>query len=434
MNLDRALGELGMEDDRNLLAAEWALSQRTLPDGTPEFLSPDFVAEACQATLLPDDIKERAVAAASRVAATPALRALAWHCQWRLYRDPDGLNWSTVPLPSMVDVDGDRGIFYLLVLLSRFGQMRSIYQSLSLPEQVVRDCMGQIYERGGVCSRRLSVWGLDAGAVRWLSNYLRGEIFLLGRLAYQFWVFEDPVRVYRHVDTSQVIALSEGNVRYGDDGQLSRKDAATDWTARLSETPREVVGNPIFPSGHAVREVVRLSAGEWRQILGDGDPVLSFHIPDEGRLDHEECDTSFREAMTFFPRFFPERPVRAFYCFSWLLDTQLEDWLPSTSNLVRFLQEFYLFPGDLSEDGLLGAVLGGRPKDLAQALLEEYYQLFYGKASVPMAAFWSELEGVRERFAAAKRLATGPAGEWPNSMRTGSQWPRRSLWTSSTHC
>ena len=369
MQLDRAVAELSLADSRDLLALDWGASQRTMPVGQLDFLFPAFVGEACRGVFLPDEVTDRALAAARRVAANPALQALAWHCHWCLYRSSDDPDWSKVRLPWMPDVlEEATGMFYLLVLLSWFPQMRSVHESHSLPEQVVRDSMDQIYQRGVSCGRQLGSWGLDAGAARWLSNYLRGEIYALGRLAHQFWGFEGLLRVYRHAATSKVIALSDSGVSYSADGQLCRdENADRAWTARLRVTDDEIVGHPILPTGRAAQEDVHLPTAEWRQVLGRGDPILYFHIPGGSPLDHEECGASFRDAMSFFPRYFPERPFRAIYCQTWLLDTQLEEWLSPTSNLVRFLREFYLFPGGVSEDVLWGTVFGGRPADLGRA-------------------------------------------------------------------
>ena len=113
--------------------------------------------------------------------------------------------------------------------------------------------------------------------------------------------------------------------------------------------------------------MVTLAAADWDPVLEPGDPVLYFHIPGGIPLDHAACGDSFRAAMDFFPRHFPERPYRAFFCGSWLLDTQLEDWLPSGSNLVRFLREFYMVPSGISARSILQTVFGNDADDLSNA-------------------------------------------------------------------
>jgi hypothetical protein len=112
---------------------------------------------------------------------------------------------------------------------------------------------------------------------------------------------------------------------------------------------------------------VSLSAAEWRQVLAKDDPVLNLHIPGGSSLGHAECGESLRRAMEFFPRHFPERPFVAFTCGSWVLDGQLEELLPPTSNMVRFQREVHLFPLGLSPRNLLRQAFDGVPEDLEKA-------------------------------------------------------------------
>jgi GNAT-like C-terminal domain/N-acyltransferase N-terminal domain len=73
-------------------------------------------------------------------------------------------------------------------------------------------------------------------------------------------------------------------------------------------------------------------------------PTVDLHIPDAGPLTPEAVDASLERARAFFPRHFPEQPLVAFSCGSWLLDPQLREYLPETSNIVRFQRRFELEP------------------------------------------------------------------------------------------
>jgi hypothetical protein len=74
------------------------------------------------------------------------------------------------------------------------------------------------------------------------------------------------------------------------------------------------------------------------------------HIPEAGPLTPAACDASLRTARPFFEAHFPEHPFRVATCTSWLLDDQLADHLPATSNIVRFQRRFELVPGALDSD------------------------------------------------------------------------------------
>jgi hypothetical protein len=71
-----------------------------------------------------------------------------------------------------------------------------------------------------------------------------------------------------------------------------------------------------------------------------GEWVIGVHIPETGPLTPEAVDESFAQAREFFPRHFPEYPVKTATLGSWLIDPYLLDHLPQDSNMVRFGRRF----------------------------------------------------------------------------------------------
>lgn len=72
-----------------------------------------------------------------------------------------------------------------------------------------------------------------------------------------------------------------------------------------------------------------------------GDPVLSVHVPGfMGPMTPDACDESFQQAREFFPRHFPEESYEIAVCHSWLLDDQLAEYLPESSNIIQFQRRF----------------------------------------------------------------------------------------------
>ncbi|TWD73325.1 hypothetical protein FB561_7214 [Kribbella amoyensis] len=82
------------------------------------------------------------------------------------------------------------------------------------------------------------------------------------------------------------------------------------------------------PDAHPVPGV---ASGEW---------VVGVHIPESGPLTPEAVEDSFAQAREFFPKHFPEYPVKTATLGSWLLDPYLLDNLPQESNMVRFGRRF----------------------------------------------------------------------------------------------
>lgn len=81
---------------------------------------------------------------------------------------------------------------------------------------------------------------------------------------------------------------------------------------------------------HLAGRLVRLGALQFERLDGG---VLGVHITEGGPLDPASCDDSFEQARR---RLDPT----TFRCSSWLLDDQLAEYLPATSNIIRFQRRF----------------------------------------------------------------------------------------------
>ena len=91
-------------------------------------------------------------------------------------------------------------------------------------------------------------------------------------------------------------------------------------------------------------------------------------------MAHDACGESVREALRFFPKYFPDKPFVAICCNSWLLNGQIEDLMPPNSNIVRFQREFYLHPIGMDGNVLLNAVFQRIPPNVAEAPRDTGFQ------------------------------------------------------------
>jgi hypothetical protein len=126
-------------------------------------------------------------------------------------------------------------------------------------------------------------------------------------------------------------------------------------------------GQLVSPYGRVRSQTVYLPRAEWDLILQHGDTVLDLHIPRKDPLSAETCGDSYRQALEFFPRIFPERSWKALYCHTWFFTPQLQSFLPPESSIVKFQREFYLFPFPGSVGFLWSFVFGEKYPDPATA-------------------------------------------------------------------
>ncbi|GAA5005801.1 acyltransferase domain-containing protein [Actinopolymorpha pittospori] len=105
-------------------------------------------------------------------------------------------------------------------------------------------------------------------------------------------------------------------------------------------------GAPLQLRGALYRRLGRLDYNRGAISFSDGPCgyTIGVHIPGGAPLDSAACEESFNAAREFFPRHFPEEPIALFHCSSWLLDPQLADYLPASSNIVQFQRHFQILP------------------------------------------------------------------------------------------
>lgn len=363
MDLEVVVASLKGPEGAGALEAEWSASQAALPAGPLPFLQEDFVRSACAEAGLPAEVEEQAVATAAQARASDALRALAWHGHYCVYRAPVSPRAAIAAWPSLAEVFGGKdNLFYLLVLLSGMPELQRRYAEHEVPACVARDTLFDIERWMRVHQAKHGAWGLAPDRLNWLRNHMRGELYQLGRLQFQFGAFAPGFQVFRHRGTGSVIAFADAGLHFRADGQIDGAGGVVDpdggWFSHLEADETEVRGFPILPQGVARHEALTLPRNAWERVLAAGDPVLHLHIPAGSPMEFAACGESLQQALAFFPRHFPEKPFVAFACSSWLLDSQLEQMLPAESNLVRFLREMYLLPSRSGGGGTLERVFG----------------------------------------------------------------------------
>ncbi|QBI54258.1 acyltransferase domain-containing protein [Streptomonospora litoralis] len=91
-----------------------------------------------------------------------------------------------------------------------------------------------------------------------------------------------------------------------------------------------------------------------------GAPALCLHIPADGPLEPARVQRSLARARGFFAACFgADYPVAV--CSSWLLDPQLAEYLPETSNILAFQRRFTLVEGDAPGDADVFRFVFGLP-------------------------------------------------------------------------
>lgn len=342
----RCVGEPGAAD---VMRVHWEESAALLGEAVPNILTAESIARCREWCGFGPEVEGPLCKIAARIAADPALRLLAGHCERLLFEHPDD-GGGTGDWPSMQAALGDqRGAFYLLIALGMVPRVIEKHQELGVSDEVTREtclqvrCFAENYRRG-----RRGLLGVFRPQLGWLRHYTAGRLFRLGRMEYMLQPFNGGVDVYRHAATGEVLALAPDGMRVNGSGYVARGaellDDVRTWTVVRREETESVSGFVVSPRGMVVREQVTLPRREWDPVLTKGDTILDMHIPAGGGMTPELCADSMRRAAAFFRERFPDRPFAAVSCRSWIFNTQLDGILPPDSNLVAYQRELYLYP------------------------------------------------------------------------------------------
>ncbi len=164
-----------------------------------------------------------------------------------------------------------------------------------------------------------------------------------------------------------------------DVGRMLRRNRAWFGNAGLGDElagwlPRHLVGS-ILEIGRLQHERstpgIRTSA--WFLAEGadwsPGELGVNLHIPESGPLDPAAVGESLRAGRTVMRRRFPDERLRVRYCISWLLDPQLLEYLPASSNIAAFQGVFRIGPAkDDDGDSSVRKFVFGNPSGPVESL------------------------------------------------------------------
>ncbi len=178
----------------------------------------------------------------------------------------------------------------------------------------------------------------------WHQLTLDGKLFFIGRLQIEFpAVFPSAAVVYRHRG-GRTVALADGITLHRTGYALGAKnfeDEEGAWTPTVTETETAFCGYPYDARGYVEREAVTLPKDEWTPVLKKGDTVVSIHIPGGSKLDDALVGDTVMKIREFLAAYFPEHECRAFYCYSWMMDPQLDEMLGDGANITKFRRRFH---------------------------------------------------------------------------------------------
>ncbi|OGV66617.1 MAG: hypothetical protein A3K19_03950 [Lentisphaerae bacterium RIFOXYB12_FULL_65_16] len=351
MLLRDVIRKLGfIPEAEQLFALHWEESESLFPASGLYFLNPEYVEGNLQFCGVAEPVRRAVLEVAAQIRGNPELTHLIWH--WHrmvfVHREYSYGEFGKWPIP--VRILGERaGVFPLLVALSAARMGREHDKHRGIPEEITKDTWHDLV----ININRYARWhggklGGLSSVLAWFRNHAGAGLYRMGRLQFICRPFTGQVSVYRHRATGDVLALSDGGLRFDARGFRAPPDAQPDgvacWEAAFRADPQGWTGHALLPEGVACRAAIRLDRAQWGEALLKGDPVLEMHIPEGGGMTLERCGESMRQALEFWPRYLPDKPFKGFACQSWIMNPEFATFYSPTANFVLYQKEVYLYP------------------------------------------------------------------------------------------
>jgi hypothetical protein len=265
-----------------------------------------------------------------------------------------------------------------LAICVQIPYQHALLSARGLPEDVILRSV-QVLEKGvsEYAKRNNGIPGYHL--LEWFQRNIFGHLFRINRLEIEIFAkFSGRAKVFESKDGKR-IALAHDITLHHSGWALGAKnytDEARAWYAEVRENDTVWTGYPYNGTGFVEKTAVTLSKNDWRLVLEYGDPIVSLHIPGEGRLDETLVDETLAQTKDFLAKYFPDYAYKAFYCGSWLLDPQLATLLGPESNIAKFGKRFAPLATKSAGDAVFGFVfLKPDPKTVDLAKLPESTRL-----------------------------------------------------------
>jgi len=386
IKLNTVLNELSLQDYCKIFDKDWDKSEALLD--TPYFLTEKYIIENAKLTGLDDASIASIVKTAKKVNVSPMLKRLFIHAHYLLFICLDSPDDIAINFPDMQNVLNDEGFTYnLLLTLSGMDISKKYFKNLGIPADVASGAFKDISLWVSHFRNNFGYIGLNPEMLNWERGLMRGTLFRLGRLQFNIRPFTGNILVFKNKKTNQVQALVKKGIDINSLGLFDGVNEIFDkeaWKSDMLRDKQQVSGNPVTPQGNVLHKTICLKFSEWDEVLVPKDPILEIHIPAGESLNIQNCVNSINYSIKFFAKYFPEKTYKGWACYSWLLDNQYEKILPKSANILKFMQEFYLFPIDASgedsykrifgENGIKNGIINAPRKSSMQRSVAEFIE------------------------------------------------------------
>lgn len=250
--------------------------------------------------------------------------------------------YTLAQVEALPEKDGkEEGLLFAVMYLARYERMEDVLARRGISGKWKTGILKAYKSALEKNKNQYGSYGLRGLPRYSMVNHLLPKEYRIGRLLFEITKFNSAFEVYRNRQTGELCNLAQPGFQYMPTG----KRPPSTYTGQLFEPYIRQEGDRLEgftfdADGNFVAKPITLNLPDWEKVLQLGDDVLSVHIPADGKMSPELVDEAFALADKFFADHYADVDFKAYVCSSWLLNTDIKEFLEPESNIVRFQKRF----------------------------------------------------------------------------------------------
>lgn len=250
--------------------------------------------------------------------------------------------YTLAQVEDLPEKDGrEEGLLFAVMYLARYELLDGVLAKRGIPAENKTGALKSYKDMLEKNKIKYGTYGMRGMYRSGIVHYLIPVEFRIGRLLFEITKFDSAFEVYRNKQTGEMLSVAKPGFRYMPTGKRPPASYTGEvFEPYIRQNGDTMEGFTFDEKGNFVANPITLHLPAWEKVLKTGDDVLSVHIPTDGRMTPELVDEAFVLADKFFAEHYADVDFKAYVCSSWLLNTDIKEFLEPESNIIRFQNRF----------------------------------------------------------------------------------------------
>ncbi len=298
----------------------------------------------------PEDLTEALGRACARIDAHREMKLLALYLHWAIFVERPFYLSAWFESLEAGAWGGEAAMLGLCVLCREIPRtLRDLARRKHPNPDDVTGNFKQLVEYARPRREKTGHWGLANAA--WCALCVTPWLNTAHHLRFNPAKLDHDFNFYRHRQTGALLGLAGGGIALRGDGLLCDEGEVPALETSFRQTGGQALAHRLSPAGFISLKAEAFDLAPYEKILGQGDILLSFHIPRKPGYTVDNCRASFYAALELFEQAYPEVKPKGFISHSWLYSPQLPLMLEEgDSRIIQLQRQLFLMPAFVDRD------------------------------------------------------------------------------------